>query len=288
MFNQIIRKIGKFLPDHIYIEIQYFYHFKKFVRFDNPKSFNEKLQWLKLYDRNPDYVKLVDKFEVRKHISTTGGDNYLIPLIGAYDSVEDIRWETLPNKFVLKCTHGSGSNIICNDKGTLNRQKTIKQLIKWMRLNWFWYGREWPYKNIKPRIICEELLVDESGYELKDYKIYCYHGEPKIIQVMSNRSKGGYNLNHYDLDWNEIIIERKNHKPNPNLAKPILLQEMVEVSRKLSKDIPFVRVDLYYTGEKIYFGEMTFFPASGYIDYVKESDDLLHGSWLDLSKVKNY
>lgn len=287
MFNQIIRKIGKFLPDHIYIEIQYFYHFKKFVRFDNPKSFNEKLQWLKLYDRNPDYVKLVDKFEVRKHISTTGGDNYLIPLIGAYDSVEDIRWETLPNKFVLKCTHGSGSNIICNDKGTLNRQKTIKQLIKWMRRNWFWYGREWPYRNVEPRIICEQFLSDGENVPC-DYKVLCFEGSARLIEYHKDRF-GEHTQDFYDRTWALTSISQKGIPSSFSpVEKPKLLSLMLDLSEQLAHNIPHVRVDWYIFKDRLYFGEMTFFDSSGFQKFEPEFYDYLLGSWLDLSKVRKY
>ena len=278
-------RILNWMPDKLFLRIAYRGHTGRWLNLKKPQRFTEKLQWLKLYDRNPLYTQLVDKYEVRNYLKDKIDDKHLVKLYGVYDSFDEISWGELPDSFIMKCTHGCGCNHIVKNKTDVDKQALRKQFNKWMKKNPYPGTREWPYKNVKPRIICEELLVDESGYELKDYKIYCYHGEPKIIQVMSNRSKGGYDLNHYDLDWNEIRIERKNHKPNSNFAKPILLQEMVEVSRKLSKDIPFVRVDLYYTGEKIYSGEMTFFPASGYIDDVKESDDLLHGSWLDLSSI---
>ena len=280
-------KINRFLPDKNYLSLLYRLKMNKRLNLLGPSTFNEKLQWLKLHDRNSLYTDYVDKYKVRGFIEKTIGKEYLVPLLGIYNKVEDIDFSLLPNQFVLKPTHTSGNVIICRDKTKLDIIEIKKTLNKWLKREYYWNQREWPYKNVKPRIICEELLVDESGYELKDYKFYCFHGEPKFIQVMSNRKGSNYDINHFDINWNELEIERKNHGKNQKeINRPHLLDDMVRISKKLSGEIPFVRVDLYYTGEKIYFGEMTFFPASGYIDYVKESDDLLHGSWLDLSLVE--
>src|SRR5690606_20869532 len=148
----------------------------KFLNLRNPKTYNEKLQWLKLYDRNIDYLKYVDKYEVRSYIKEKIGEEYLIPLIDVYDSVEEIDWDSLPDKFVLKCTHGSNCNIICKDKKELDIEDSKNKLEKWMKKSWYWFGREWVYKDLKPRIICEKYMVDESGVELKDYKFFCFNG----------------------------------------------------------------------------------------------------------------
>ena len=280
-------RASRLLTDKVHISWHYYLRLGKRINLKNPISFNEKLQWLKLHDRNPEYTKWVDKYAIRKHIRETIGEKYLVPLLGVYDRVEDIDYSVLPKEFVLKPTHTSGNVLICRDKSKLNISETKKLLNRWMKREYFWYQREWPYKNIKPRIICEELLVDESGYELKDYKFYCFNGKPKLIQVMSNRNGGNYNINHYDTDWNEIEIKRESLFPAPNgIRKPNMLAEMLEITALLSKKIPFVRVDLYFTGEKIYFGELTFYPASGFIDFVDDSDDYLLGSWIDLLLVK--
>lgn len=253
----------------------------------NPVTFNEKLQWLKLYDRKPEYVTYADKYAVRNYIKHTIGEEYLIPLVGVYDTVEEIPWNVLPNQFVLKCTHGSGCNIICIDKSNLNIKEAVRKLERWMKFNYYFPGREWCYKKIKPKIICEGFMEDASGSQLKDYKLYCFHGEPKVIQVISERNKGHYYLDHFDLDWNKLNIHQKNYSENHIIHdKPKNLDEMIAISIKLSKNIPFSRIDLYNSVTGIYFGEITFFPVSGFIDFAEQQTDYLLGSWLELPKYK--
>lgn len=279
-------KLSRFLPEKTDISWRYFNIFNKKIDFKNPKTFNEKLQWLKLYDHNPQYTQLVDKFEVREYIKKEIGEKYLIPIYGVWDKFEDIDFNSLPNQFVLKCTHDSGSVVICKDKETLNIRDIKSKFNKALKKSFYYSSREWPYKNIKPRIICEELLVDESGYELKDYKFFCFNGEPKVIHVMSNRGKGKMYVNHYDLDWLEFGSGRLNYKKNPDkILKPNELTKMIEVCRILSKGLPFVRIDFYHTPKTIFFGEMTFYPASGFLQFADEGEDLLLGSWLDLSSI---
>lgn len=275
-------KIFRLIPDELYLKIQYRLHTGKPLNLKSPKTFNEKLQWLKIYNRKPEYTKLVDKYEVRKYIAETIGEKYLIPLIGVYDDVDKIDWDSLPNQFVLKCTHGSGYNIICKDKSKLNIKQVKRKLKLWMNTNYYWRGREWPYKNVKPRIICEKYMVDESGTELKDYKIFCFNGEPKIIQVDFNRFID-HKRNLYDLRWNYIPLSIKYPTdPNKNIEKPQRLEEMLKIAKILSKDYPHVRVDLYSIYDKIYFGEMTFYHESGFGKFWPPSYDYLFGSWLQL------
>ena len=283
----ISTRLSRIFPDSLQISLSYRLRIGKKLNLEEPRSFNEKLQWLKLNDRNPFYTNLVDKYSVRQYIKDTIGEKYLVPLISVYDRVEDIDYSFLPERFVLKPTHTSGNVIVCRNKADLDIKNTNIVLNKWMKREYFWYHREWPYKNIIPRIICEEFLVDESGYELKDYKFYCFNGDPKLIQVMSNRNSGNYSINHFDKDWNVIEIKRKSHNPSPNnIKRPEMLADMLQICELLSKDIPFVRVDLYFANNSIYFGELTFYPVSGYVDYVNEEDDYLLGSWVDLSLVK--
>ena len=177
-----------FLPDETILKIKFKDRIGKELNLKKPKTFNEKLQWLKLYDRNPAYTKLVDKYEVRKHIAKTIGQEYLIPLLGVWDTFEDINFSKLPNQFVLKCTHDSGGLIICTDKNRLDIDAARKKINKCLKRNYYYPGREWPYKNVKPRIICEKYMVDESGTELKDYKFMCFNGEVKCIFVCLNRN----------------------------------------------------------------------------------------------------
>lgn len=280
------RGLNKWITDEILLKIQFKDKMGKALNLENPQTFNEKVQWLKLYYRSSKYTRLADKYQVRKYIANTIGDEYLIPLIGVWDKFEDIDFSKLPNQFVLKCTHDSGGLVICTDKSKMDYNAVKTRITRSLKRNYYYCFREWVYKDIKPRIICEKYMVDESGTELKDYKFMCFNGEPKIIQVMSGREKGNYFINNFDLKWNEIEIPRKNLKKNPvTPEKPRDLNKMIEISKILSKDLPFVRIDLYDTPSGIYFGEITFFPKSGYMDFVNIKDDYLLGSWISLPET---
>ncbi len=269
----------------VFIKVEYKWKMGKRPNIKSPKTFNEKLQWLKLHNRKSEYTLMVDKYEVRKYIAGTIGEKYLIPLLGVYNDFSEIKFNFLPNRFVLKPNHTSGDVYICKDRTKINYIQLKKEVNNWMKCKYYWAHREWPYKNIKPRIVCEKYMVDESGIGLKDYKFMCFNGEPKIIQVISERKRGSYLINHFDLEWNEINIPRKSIKRNPKTPmKPKNLNKMIEISKILSKDIPFVRIDLYETERGIYFGEITFFPVSGFMDFEKEEDDYLLGSWIKLSE----
>lgn len=281
-----IRGYFNWMSDERYIRLAYMWRMGKKLNLENPISFTEKLQWLKLHDRNSVYPELVDKYGVRCIIADRLGEEYLIPLIAQYDRIEDIEWEKLPDQFVLKCTHGSSTNIICTDKSAFDKKKAQQKLKVWMNRDWYWFGREWPYKNMKRRIIVEQYMVDESGNELKDYKINCFNGEPKFIQVMSGRNAGAYYLNQFDTEWHPTPTGRKHHVPSKTpIAKPSNLLQLLEIARILSNGMPYVRIDLYIIDHKIYFGEITFFPASGYIDYADEKIDIALGKLIDLEGI---
>lgn len=285
--NQLFLIIAKndllnWIPSNLYLRLYYLLRMKKHLRLRNPVTFNEKLQWLKLHNRQPEYTKMVDKLVVRDYVSSVIGDRYLVPLLGVWDSPAMIDFDSLPNKFVLKCNHDQGSTKII-DKSTLKKNEIIDFYKQRLRRNPYSSTREWPYKNVPRKIIAEEYMVDESGTELKDYKINCFNGEPKFIQVMSGRSNGQYYLNHFDMDWNPMTIPRRNHIESPqHIEKPKHLQKMIEISKILSKDIPFVRIDLYHTEEQVYFGEITFFPKSGFVDYANVETDLALGNLIKL------
>lgn len=272
-----------FLSDKLFLKLSYRARMDKKLNLENPRTFTEKLQWLKLFDRNPLYTELVDKYAVRSYVKETIGKAYLIDLLGVWSEVDDIDFSALPKQFVLKTTHGSGGVVICEDKSKLDIEKTKSILNKSLESNYYWRTREWPYKNIEPKIICEEYINFGSKSELKDYKFMCFNGQPKIIQVMSNRQGGTFDLNHYNLDWKAIDIKRKNISKNiKEIKKPNKLDEMIEVCKKLSKDCPFVRIDLYYVQNEIYFGEITFFPVAGFMDFENEEDDLYLGNLISL------
>lgn len=272
------------ITDKRLIKIKFSRRLGKNVELENPIKFNDKLQWLKLYDRNPNYTKLVDKYEVRNFIKDKIGEKVLVPLLGVWDNFDEINFNQLPTQFVLKTSHDSGGVIICKDKKTFDINQAKNIINKSLRSNYYYRSREWPYKNIKPKIIAEKYMEDPPNKSLKDYKFMCFNGEPKIIQIMSDRTKNGFNIKHYDIEWNELNIQRKSVKINPDeIKKPKDLNRMLEIARILSENIPFVRVDLYYINGDIYFGELTFYPASGFMDFANEEDDYLLGSWIELS-----
>jgi hypothetical protein len=276
-----------FLSDRTYLKLIYWLRMGKALNLKNPQTFNEKLQWLKLYDRRPEYTTMVDKYQAKKYVADRIGEEYIIPTFGVWDKFEDIDFGSLPNEFVLKSTHDSGGVVIVRDKSKMDIAAARKKINTSLNKNYFWGGREWPYKNIKPRIICEKYMVSECGSELIDYKFYCFHGEPKVIQVISERNNGHYYIDHYDLEWNKFIIPRKNYSKDPVAQdKPKDLDEMISISRELSKNIPFARIDLYNTESGISFGEITFFPVSGFIDFSDQQTDYLLGSWLRLPQYK--
>jgi hypothetical protein len=257
---------------------------------DYPKSFNEKMQWLKLYYRDPLMTICSDKVQVREYIKNIIGEKYLIPVLGVYNNVEEIDFDKLPNKFVLKVNPGSGYNLICKDKKTLNKQEAIDRLKIWLnpKSNHFFYSYEWSYKNIKPKIICE-TLINKSKEDLFDYKLYCFNGKAKVILVCSERSQG-LKKNYFNTKWNELPFIKQHPRSNKKIPKPNSFKEMIKISEKLASKFPFVRVDLYETNNIIYFGEMTFYPGNG-MEYFKPIDwDYKLGDYLKLPKkikIKN-
>lgn len=276
------------LPDKLYLGIQYKKRIGRKLNLDNPKSFNEKLQWLKLYDRNCDYVKLVDKYLVKEYLSRKIGEKYVIPTIGVWDCVDQIDFDALPNQFVLKCTHDSGGVIVCKDKRTFDVDKAKKTLKKSLRRDYFYHGREWPYKKVKRRVIAEQYMVDDSGYELKDYKLMCFNGQVKCSFTCSNRTcKGGLYVNFYDKNWIPMPFERHYPKNPKEIDKPISYDKMVELAEVLSKGIPFVRIDFYEIEGNPYVGELTFYPGSGFEEFIPEEWDDILGDWIDLTELVN-
>ena len=281
-------RISRLIPDKAYLKLKYRIIFGKKLNLNNPQTFNEKLQWLKLYDRNPMYTMLTDKYEVRKYVAEVIGEEHLIPLLGVWERFEEIDFDKLPNEFVLKPTHTSGDIFICKDKSKVDLTELRKIVNKWLKREYYWFHREWPYKNIKPRIIAEKYMVDESGIELKDYKFMCFNGKPKILFVVSNRHlEGGLKMDFYDLDWNLLPFERHYKRSGKVMPKPRSFNKMIEIAEKLSQGIPFVRVDLYEVDGHPYFGELTFYPGAGFEEFTPEEWDYIIGSWLQLPSRKS-
>ena len=273
------------MDDAVYIKRKFKALTGKTLNLENPKTFNEKLQWLKLYNRDPRYTEYVDKYKVREYIAETLGEEYLIPLLGVWDKAEDIDFDALPDQFVLKCNHNSGLGMcICKDKSKLDKSKVINELQKGLNENFYLRHREWPYKDVPRKIIAEQFMTEDSGGELMDYKIHCFNGKPEFILVCSDRfSQSGLREDFYDTNWNLLDIQRPDHPNSKNgIPKPALLDEMLRLAGILAKDIPFSRIDFYVINSKIYFGEITFFPTSGYGAFVPESADAWIGSLLDL------
>ena len=274
------------MSDEKFIKMKY-----KQVRGENlnlqtPHTFNEKIQYLKLYDRDPLYTKLVDKYEVRNFIKNKIGEEYLIPLLGVWNNFDEIDFSKLPDQFVLKCTHDSGGVIICTDKRSFNIKEAKKKIEKCLKTNYYYKGREWPYKNVKPRIIAEEYMVDESGTELKDYKIFNFNGTPKLIEVDFGRFTQ-HKRNIYDINWNyiDLCIEYPNDK-SVNICKPQNLDIMLECAKKLSIGFPFLRTDFYNINGKLYFGEITLYHGSGLEKITPIKYEKILGDWIELSNME--
>lgn len=258
---------------------------------DAPITFNEKLQWLKLYDRNPKYTMLVDKFLVRDHIRERLGEEYLIPLIGVWDSPDEIDFDRLPNEFVLKCNHNSGLGMyICRDKSQMDVKKVKNELHRGLAQDYYLLGREWPYKNVPPRIICEKYMVDKPGAsDFTDYKFFCFNGYVDYVMLCLERSSGDTKFYFFDQNWElkRLNIRGKNAPEGFTVPKPQCMDEMFEIASKLSIGLPFVRVDLYQSDGQVYFGEMTFFPDSGFDKNLLPEADIHFGNMIDLTIVKS-
>lgn len=278
--------VAPLLSDRFFLRLNYRLLMGYWPNLENPKAFNEKLQWLKLYDRNPIYTQMVDKVTAKDYVGDIIGTNFIIPTIGVYHDFDSIDFSTLPDQFVMKCSHDSGGVIICRDKAKLDIQKAKKVLSKGLNSKFYPRTREWPYKNVLPQIIVEKYMVDESGYELKDYKFFCFSGKVKFFKIDFDREKN-HRANYFDREIN-ILPFGESHYP-PDYQRKVLIpeniKEMIVIAEQLSKDRPFLRVDLYNINGKIYFGELTFFPASGVGAFTDPEWDLKIGEWLILPDV---
>lgn len=273
-----------FLPDKIYLKIKFRLLFDQKLNLDNPKTFNEKLQWLKLYDRKPLYTKMVDKCEVKDYVANIIGEEYIIPTYGVYDNFSDIDFLSLPQKFVIKTNHDSGGIIICSDKKKFDIDYARKKINKSLKNKYYYFHREYPYKNVKPKILIEKYL----GSDLIDYRFYCFNGKVKLIYQYVNEScEDGskpepQHCNIYDEKWNLLPFRQAYPPSSKKYDKPKQLNEMIKLSAKLSKKTNFLRVDFYVIDEKIYFSELTFFPGAGFSKFYPKEKDYEIGSWLKL------
>lgn len=276
-----------FLPDKMYLQIFYFATTGKFINFKNPKGYNEKLQWLKVNNRRPEYSSLVDKLAVREHIKEVLGEEYLFPLLGYWENFDDIDFSALPEQFVLKCNHDSGSTKVIKDKSALTEENIAElksHFDRRMKRDFFYAGREYPYKGIKPYIIAEQMMIDEAHPEnsIEDYKFFCFNGEPKVVLIVTDRSTD-CRFDYFDMNFNHLdIIDHCPHS-DKQISKPKCFDEMKEIAARLSKNMKTVRMDLYEINGKIYFGEYTFFSGGGFDLYVQPEWERQMGDWIDLS-----
>lgn len=272
------------MGDEQYIRIAYRARMGKKLVLDSPQTYSEKLQWLKLYNRKPEYTAMVDKYEVKPIVAKMIGEEYIIPTLGVWNHFDEIDFEKLPNQFVLKCTHDSGGLVVCKDKNNLDRKSAKRKIEQCLKHNFFWGMREWPYKNVKPRIIAEQYMEDEQTKELRDYKFFCFDGEVKALFIATERMKEGEETKFDFFDENYNHLPFTNGHPNAEVLpqKPVCFDEMKVLAAKLSKGIPHVRVDFYEVNGKVYFGEMTFFHWSGFTPFVPEEWDYKFGSWIKL------
>ena len=277
-FATILQKMNFLFPDKLYLTLLFRLKMGYWIDWKKPKTFSEKLQWLKLYDRKPEYTTMVDKYAVKEYVANIIGREYIIPTLGVWDRPEDIDWDCLPQKFVLKTTHAGGGSgvLICKDKATFDRNDACIKLKRSLSKCVYNSHREWPYKNVPKRIIAEAFLEEakpvKHNTDLPDYKFYCFNGEPVYCQVIRDRSSKE-TIDFYDMEWRHMPFVGLNPTFNISLPfftngatsveKPIHLSKMIDACRKLSKEIMFSRIDLYVIDDKIYFGEITFYPASG-------------------------
>ena len=282
--------IFKWMDDEHFLKMKYKSLFHKKLNIENPQTFNEKIQWLKLFDHNPQYSTLVDKYEVRKFIANIIGEQYLIPLLHVYTDPEEINFDELPTRYVIKCNHNSGLGMFINNGNiVVDRKKIIKNLKAGMQENFYLVNREWPYKNVKKKILIEKYMVDESGYELKDYKIFVFNGIPQFIQVDFDRFTN-HHRNFYDTSWSYVPFTTcYPTDPGKQIPRPSCLDEMLNIARKITSAIgkpAFCRIDLYVINNKIYFGEITFYHGAGFERFYPDEYDYILGKLIELRSDK--
>ena len=277
--NTMLVHCGKKIPDERYLSLFYLINFGKKPNLETPQSFNEKMNWLKLRDRRDVYTTMADKYAAKTYVAERIGPEYVVKNYGVYDRWEDIDFDSLPNKFVIKGTHDSGGAFICKDKNTFDFKEAEQRIKHNLRINYFFPLREWPYKNIKPRIIVDQLLDDHSGSELRDYKFWCFNGKPTFMYV-TNKGKV-IKENFYDMDFKPISIDHGFERTIPEYEKPTNFDKMKELAVQLSAGIPFVRVDFFNVDGKIYFGEFTFYDWGGMRPFRNDWDEKI-GQFIEL------
>lgn len=283
LLRGIWHRVGLIFGDEIYVRVEYFIVFGKRLRLKNPQTYSEKLQWLKLHEGDPIYTRMVDKAEAKKYVTEIIGEEYIIPTYGVWNHFDEIDFDKLPDQFVLKTTHDSGGVIICKDKKTLDKNAAKVKLEKSLKNDYYYTSKEWPYKNVVPRIIAEKYMEDESG-ELCDYKLFCFDGKMKALFIATDRFTSGEEtkFDFFDENFNHLPFTNGHPNATKPIKKPESFQQMKDLAEKLSQKIPHVRVDFYCTNGKIYFGELTFFHWGGFKRFEPEEWDFKFGEWFKL------
>ncbi len=273
-------KLSRLLSDKTYIKMM---GYLRGFRFDleNPKTFNEKLQWLKMHDRKPEYTRMVDKYEAKGYIAEKIGEEHIIPTLGIWNHFDEIDFDRLPNRFVLKCMHASGGLVICKDKSKFDKKNAKKKIEKSLKHNYYYWGREWPYKDVKPRIIAEKFMEDGDNEWLVDYKFFCFNGEPKFMYRSMDKASDP-RTDFFDMDYNKLEMRMRDPNSESLPPKPQNFDEMKKMARILSAGIPHIRVDFYEVDGKIYAGELTFFHMGGFAKIHPEEWMTILGEWIEL------
>lgn len=283
-----ILALGRILPDTVnlnifYLKMLFRNRMKKPLNLKQPKTYNEKLQWLKLYNRRPEYTMMVDKYKVKEYVKSIIGEEFIIPTIGVWEKFNQIDFEKLPEQFVLKCTHDSGGLVICNDREKLDKKKAKNQIEHCLKRSYFKNTREWPYKNVKPRIIAEKYMVDESGYELKDYKFFVFNGQVKAMFIATDRGLDSETcFDFFNRDFQHLSFTNGHPNSKEKIAKPQNFDKMIALAEKLGEKIPHARIDFYNINGAVFFGEITFFHWSGLKPFIPEEWDYTFGNWIEL------
>lgn len=283
----LLYKASKYiLNDRLYLKLYFRLFMREKLDLNNPKTYNQKIQFLKLINKETRFTSMVDKYEARKIVSKEIGERYLIPLLGVWDKFDDIDFDQLPQQFVLKPTNNSGTAIICKDKSKFEVEAAKRKINKALSRNYFYGGREYPYKNVKPRIICEKYMVDESGWDLKDYKFLCFNGEPKVLIVASNRSID-VRFDFYDMELNRLpFTDGAESSSKESITKIESFEEMINIAKILSKNLIHIRIDLYNIQGRIYFGEFTFHYGGGVVPFHPKEWDTRLGDMIILPNEK--
>ena len=279
--------ISPLLEETLYLRMMFYVCLNQKLDLDSPKTFNEKLQWLKINYRKPIMTVLADKYEAKKYTAALIGEEYVVKTLGIWDSFDQINFDQLPSQFVLKTTHDSGGVVVCKDKSVFDYDLCKKKLNKHLKSKNYFFSREWPYKNIKPRIIAEELLVDNEKKDLWDYKFYCFNGVPKLMYIAMGRQGSHVPFYFYDMDFNLLDLRRPNHKPDGKLIeRPKHLDHMIQLAAKMSAGFPHLRIDFYCIQDRVLSGEYTFFQGGGLMPFEPASWDYKMGDWIDLDNIE--